>query len=77
LKITETIYTVIDALSVGHLRKELIYCLRQGKTTRKPRRGEVDRRGQIPDMVSIHLGPPEVVSVNARPLGGRSDQGQE
>ena len=56
----ETIYTAIYALPVGHLRKELIHCLRQGKTTRKPRRGEVDRRGQIPDMVSIHLRPPEV-----------------
>ncbi len=56
----KTIYTAIYALPVGHLRKELIHCLRQGKTTRKPHRGEVDRRGQIPDMVSIHLRPPEV-----------------
>ena len=56
----ETIYNAIYALPVGQLRKELIHCLRQGKTTRKPRRGEVDRRGQIPDMVSIHLRPPEV-----------------
>ncbi len=56
----ETIYTAIYALPVGQLRKELIHCLRQGKSTRKPRRGETDRRGQIPDMVSIHLRPPEV-----------------
>ncbi|MHC8372789.1 IS30 family transposase [Pseudomonas sp. MDT1-85] len=34
--------------------------LRQGKSTRRPRAGGVDRRGQIPDMVSIHLRPPEV-----------------
>tara|TARA_R110000796_G_scaffold232491_2_gene350827 strand:- start:12304 stop:12546 length:243 start_codon:yes stop_codon:yes gene_type:complete len=54
----ETIYTAIYALPVGHLLKELTHCLRQGKTTRKPRRNEVDRRGQIPDMVSIHLRPP-------------------
>ncbi|OLO13270.1 IS30 family transposase, partial [Chromohalobacter japonicus] len=50
----ETIYDAIYALPVGQLRKELIHCLRQGKSARKPRRGDVDRRGQIPDMVSIH-----------------------
>ncbi|SJZ95292.1 hypothetical protein SAMN02745127_01647 [Oceanospirillum multiglobuliferum] len=56
----ETIYNAIYALPVGELRKELIHCLRQGKATRRPRPGGVDRRGQIPDMVSIHLRPPEV-----------------
>ena len=56
----ETIYNAIYALPVGELRKELIHCLRQGKSTRKPRKGQVDRRNQIPDMVSIHLRPPEV-----------------
>lgn len=56
----ETSYSAIYALPVGELRKELIHCLRQGKATRKPRRGQVDRRNQIPDMVSIHLRPPEV-----------------
>ncbi len=35
-------------------------CLRQGKSTRRPRSGGVDRRGQIPNMVSIHVRPPEV-----------------
>src|SRR5690606_12742091 len=50
----ETIYNAIYALPVGELRKELIICLRQGQTTRRPRSGGVDRRGQIPDMVSIH-----------------------
>ena len=55
-----TIYNPVYALPVGELRKELIHCLRQGKTTRRPRMGGVDRRGQIPDMVSIHLRPPEV-----------------
>ena len=48
----ETIDNAIYALPVGELRKELIICLRQGKTTRRPRSGGVDRRGQIPDMVS-------------------------
>lgn len=40
----QTIYNAIYALPVDGLRKELILCLRQGKTTRKPRSGEVDRR---------------------------------
>ena len=56
----ETIYKAIFAMPVGELRKELVQCLRQGKSTRRPRAGGVDRRGQIPDMVSIHLRPPEV-----------------
>ena len=56
----ETIYNAIYALPVGELRKELIICLRQGKSTRKPRTGGVNRRNQIPDMVSIHVRPPEV-----------------
>lgn len=55
----ETIYNAIYALPTGQLRKELIQCLRQGKSTRKPRKGAVDRRHQIPDMVSIHVRPPE------------------
>jgi len=56
----ETIYNAIYALPVGELRKEPIICPRQGKTTRRPRSGGVDRRGQIPDMVSIHVRPPEI-----------------
>jgi IS30 family transposase len=34
--------------------------VRQGKSSRRPRSGGVDRRGQIPEMVSIHARPPEV-----------------
>jgi IS30 family transposase len=56
----ETIYNAIYALPVGELRKELIICLRQGHTSRRPRSGGVDRRSQIPDLVSIHVRPPEV-----------------
>jgi transposase, IS30 family len=56
----ETIYNAIYALPVGGLRKELILCLRQGKTTRRPRSGGVDRRWQIPEMLSIHVRPPEI-----------------
>ena len=56
----ETIYTAIYAHPKGELRKDLIACLRQGKSGRKPRSAGDDRRGQIPEMVSIHLRPPEV-----------------
>ena len=56
----ETIYTAIYAHPKGELRKDLIACLRQGKSGRKPRSAGEDRRGRIPEMVSIHLRPPEV-----------------
>jgi IS30 family transposase len=56
----ETIYSAIYAHPKGELRKELIACLRQGRSGRKPRSAGEDRRGQIPEMVSIHLRPPEV-----------------
>src|SRR3546814_20111604 len=55
-----TLFRSIYSLPVGELRKELIIGLRQGKTTRRPRSGGVDRRGQIPEMVSIHVRPPEI-----------------
>jgi IS30 family transposase len=44
----------------GELRRELIACLRYGHSTRLPRSRGTDRRGQIPDMLSIHVRPPEV-----------------
>lgn len=56
----ETIYKAIYALPVGELRKELIICLRQGKTSRRPRSSGVDRRGQIHDLASIHVRPLEI-----------------
>jgi transposase, IS30 family len=63
----ETIYTAIYAQPAGELRRELIKCLRQAKNLRRPRSAGEDRRGQIPDMVSIHVRPPEV---NERTLPG-------
>ena len=63
----ETIYNAIYAHPKGELRKALIDCLRQGRSTRRPRSAGEDRRGQIPEMVSIHLRPPEV---NDRTLPG-------
>ena len=56
----ETIYNCIYAQPVGELRKELIATLRQAKNKRLPRSKGKDRRGQIPDMLSIHMRPPEV-----------------
>lgn len=56
----ETIYNAIYALPRGELRRDLIACLRQGKSNRMPRSRGTDRRGQIPEMVSIHVRPPEV-----------------
>ncbi len=56
----ETIYTAIYAQPRGELRRQLIACLRHGRSTRMPRKCGVDRRGQISEMVSIHVRPPEV-----------------
>jgi len=56
----ETIYTAIYAQPRGEVRRQLIPCLRHGRSTRMPRTRGADRRGQIPDMVSIHVRPPEV-----------------
>ena len=56
----ESIYTAIYAYPRGELRRQLIACLRHGRSTRMPRKRGVDRRGTIPDMVSIHVRPPEI-----------------
>ena len=56
----ETIYNCIYALPVGELRKELIATLRHVHNKRVPRSKGQDRRGQIPDMLSIHVRPPEI-----------------
>ena len=56
----ETIYNAIYAYPRGDLKKQLIALLRQGKSSRRPRSAGQDRRGQIPEMVSIHVRPPEV-----------------
>ena len=63
----ETIYNCIYAQPVGELRKELIAALRQAKNKRLPRSKGKDRRGQISEMLSIHMRPPEI---EARQLPG-------
>src|SRR5471030_3402368 len=56
----ETIYNAIYLHPRGELKRELIACLRHHNQVRKPRRRGVDRRGQIKDMQSIHIRPPEI-----------------
>jgi transposase, IS30 family len=56
----ETIYTTIYAHPKGELRRELIALLRRRQSKRMPRSRGEDRRGQIPDMVSIHVRPPQI-----------------
>jgi IS30 family transposase len=56
----ETIYTAIYARPYGELRRQLVSCLRHHRTDRMPRSRGTNRRGQIPEMVSIHVRPPEV-----------------
>jgi transposase, IS30 family len=56
----ETIYTYLYTLPRGELRKELISYLRQGARGRQKRKRDTDRRGTIPNIVSIHERPEEV-----------------
>lgn len=58
----ETIYTAIYARPKGELRKELTSLLRQARGARKPhgRSSGPGHRGQLQDMLSIHVRPPEV-----------------
>lgn len=56
----ETIYTAIYAAPRGALRRELVALLRQGRGARRPSSRGATRRGGLPDMVSIHVRPPEI-----------------
>lgn len=56
----ETIYQYIYLLGRGELKKELIPCLRQRKPRRKNRKGVHEKRGTIPNMISIDERPKEV-----------------
>ena len=56
----ETIYNVIYAQPRGELKRELVACLRMARVKRWPRSRGEDRRGQMADLLSIHVRPPEV-----------------
>lgn len=58
----ETIYTYLYTLPRGAVRKELIAQLRQGARGRQNRKRDTDRRGIIPNMISIHERPAEVAN---------------
>ena len=58
----ETIYQAIYVLPRGELRSELIGLLRQGRKLRRPRAQGKDRRGSLPDMVSVHERPASVLT---------------
>ena len=56
----ETIYQSIYVQGRGALRRELALCLRTGRALRRPHRKSQERRGRIPNMVSISERPAEV-----------------
>jgi transposase, IS30 family len=56
----ETIYNVIYAMPRGELKRELIACLRMARAKRWSRSRGEDRRGQMADLLSIYVRPPEV-----------------
>jgi IS30 family transposase len=56
----ETIYQAIYAMPKGELRTEMINLLRFGHTKRRPRSRGKDRRGSIPNMLSIDMRPEDI-----------------
>lgn len=58
----ESIYSYIYVLPRGELKKELIGYLRQKKKSRYKRKGIYDKRGTIPEMISIEERPTKVES---------------
>ncbi len=56
----ETIYTYLYVLPRGALKRELLRYLRHRRKHRRTRRAVHDRRGLIPDMISIEQRPAEV-----------------
>jgi IS30 family transposase len=56
----ETIYTYLYVLPRGALKQELLRALRHRRKHRQNRRHTHDRRGVIPDMISIEERPAEV-----------------
>jgi transposase, IS30 family len=55
----EAIYQALYVQGRGGLRRELAVCLRTGRAIRKPHRRSDERRGRIPNMISISERPAE------------------
>ena len=60
MRVCETIHTYLYALPRGGLRQSLLRCLRQHRSARRPRSRGLDRRGRIPEMISIEERPAQV-----------------
>lgn len=56
----ESIYSYLYVLPRGELKKELLSYLRQERTLRKQRKNTHEKRGTIPNMISIDERPTEV-----------------
>jgi transposase, IS30 family len=56
----ESIYTYLYVLPRGSLKKELLSYLRQERTMRKQRKHTHEKRGSIPNMISIEERPKDV-----------------
>ena len=56
----ETIYNVIYAQPRGELKRKLIACSHMSRARRWPHSKGQDRRGQIAELLSIHVHPPAV-----------------
>ena len=56
----ESIYSYLYVLPRGELKKELLSYLRQERTLRKQRKNTHEKRGSIPNMISIDERPKEV-----------------
>jgi transposase, IS30 family len=55
----EAIYQALYVQGRGGLRRELTVCLRTGRALRHPHRSAAERRGRIPNMISISERPAE------------------
>lgn len=69
----ESIYTALYAMPRGELRAQVLTLLPWGRKTRRPRSAGTDRRGLIPNAVSIEDRPIEV-SRTASCLGAIQEQ---
>jgi transposase, IS30 family len=56
---TETIYQSLYVQSRGALRRDLVRCLRTGRSLRQPGRKTGQRKNRIPDMINISQRPAE------------------